>query len=141
MKKFKESLWFVIPFLVLSAVSVLHFIANMPKEPMYFRLMMRDPILWKALFNTYVRPFLISFVITLVFKLVWWRRYGEKTVAKKVDYLLVFLISLMAAAPWVGVFGAIYSMIFALQISILITFMFWVIDAVRERRKKKSAEE
>ena len=44
MKKFKELLWFIIPFLSLSAITIIYFVLNVGNGVNYLKFMISDPI-------------------------------------------------------------------------------------------------
>ena len=140
MKKFKEFLWFLIPFLCLSLVSVIYFISNTSNGAMYFRLMISDPFFVIALVNTFVPSFILSFIVVLIYKIAL-RFLSKKTVTSRKKQIIVFMISLIVSVCYIVImtrtFDFVNNTIFALQTGIIVTCVFWVIDAIKEKLNKK----
>ena len=144
MKKFKELLWFLIPFLCLSFISVIYFVLNTSNGAMYFRLMISDPFFIIALVNTFVPSLILSFVVVFIYKIIL-RFSSKKTVTGRKKHILVFLVSLVAPICYIIImtrtFDFVNNTIFALQTGIIVTFVFWVIDIIKENFKKKKARQ
>ena len=140
MKKFKEFLWFLIPFLCLSFVSVVCFALNTSNGAMYLRLMISDPIFIIALINSFIPSVVLSFVVVLVYKILL-RFLFKKTVTNRMRYIYIFLVSLIAPVLYIVVmtkaFDFIDNVVFSLQVGIIVTFIFWVIDFIKEKISKK----
>ena len=144
MKKFKEFLWFLIPFLCLSFISVIHFVLNTSNGAMYFRLMISDPFFIIALVNTFVPSLILSFVVVFIYKIIL-RFLSTKTLAGRKKHIIVFLVSLIAPICYIIImtrtFDFVNNTIFTLQTGIIVTFVFWVIDIIKENLKKKKARQ
>ena len=144
MKKFKEFLWFLIPFLCLSFISVIHFVLNTSNGAMYFRLMISDPFFIIALVNTFVPSLILSFVVVFIYKIIL-RFLSKKTLAGRKKHIIVFLVSLIAPICYIIImtrtFDFVNNTIFTLQTGIIVTFVFWVIDIIKENSKKKKARQ
>ncbi len=144
MKKFKEFLWFLIPFLCLSFISVIYFVLNTSNGAMYFRLMISDPFFIIALVNTFVPSLILSFVVVSIYKIIL-RFLSKKTVTGRKKHIIVFLVSLIAPICYIIImtrtFDFVNNMIFTLQTGIIVTFIFWVIDIIKENLKKKKARQ
>ena len=144
MKKFKEFLWFLIPFLCLSLVSVIYFILNTPNGAGYFRLMISDPFFIIALVNTFVPSLILSFVVVFIYKIIL-RFLSKKTVTGRKKHIIVFLVSLIAPICYIIImtrtFDFVNNTIFTLQTGIIVTFVFWVIDIIKENLKKTKARQ
>ena len=144
MKKFKEFLWFLIPFLCLSFISVIHFVLNTSNGAMYFRLMISDPFFIIALVNTFVPSLILSFVVVFIYKIIL-RFLSKKTLAGRKKHIIVFLVSLIAPICYIIImtrtFDFVNNTIFTLQTGIIVTFVFWVIDIIKENLKKKKARQ
>lgn len=140
MKKLKEFLWFLIPFLSLSFVSVIYFILNTTNGAMYFRLMVGDPFFLIALVNTFLPSLIMSFIVVLIYKIAF-RFLIKKPVTGRRKYIVIFLISLIAPILFIVImtrtFDFVNSTIFSLQTGIIVTFVFWVIDTIKLKRNKK----
>ena len=140
MKKFKEFLWFLIPFLCLSFISVIYFVLNTSNGAMYFRLMISDPFFIIALVNTFVPSLILSFVVVFIYKIIL-RFLSKKTVTGRKKHIIVFLVSLIAPICYIIImtrtFDFVNNTIFTLQTGIIVTFVFWVIDIIKENLKKK----
>ena len=144
MKKFKEFLWFLIPFLCLSFISVIYFVLNTSNGAMYFRLMISDPFFIIALVNTFVPSLILSFVVVFIYKIIL-RFLSKKTVTGRKKHIIVFLVSLIAPICYIIImtrtFDFVNNTIFTLQTGIIVTFVFWVIDIIKENLKKKKARQ
>ena len=144
MKKFKEFLWFLIPFLCLSFISVIYFVLNTSTGAMYFRLMISDPFFIIALVNTFVPSLILSFVVVFIYKIIL-RFLSKKTVTGRKKHIIVFLVSLIAPICYIIImtrtFDFVNNTIFTLQTGIIVTFVFWVIDIIKENLKKKKARQ
>ena len=144
MKKFKEFLWFLIPFLCLSFISVIYFVLNTSNGAMYFRLMISDPFFIIALVNTFVPSLILSFVVVLIYKIIL-RFLSKKTVTGRKKHIIVFLVSLIAPICYIIImtrtFDFVNNTIFTLQTGIIVTFVFWVIDIIKENLKKKKTRQ
>lgn len=143
-KKFKEFLWFLIPFLCLSFISVIYFVLNTSNGAMYFRLMISDPFFIIALVNTFVPSLILSFVVVFIYKIIL-RFLSKKTVTSRKKHIIVFLVSLIAPICYIIImtrtFDFVNNTIFTLQTGIIVTFVFWVIDIIKENLKKKKARQ
>lgn len=144
MKKFKEFLWFLIPFLCLSFISVIYFVLNTSNGAMYFRLMISDPFFIIALVNTFVPSLILSFVVVFIYKIIL-RFLSKKTVTGRKKHIILFLVSLIAPICYIIImtrtFDFVNNTIFTLQTGIIVTFVFWVIDIIKENLKKKKARQ
>ena len=144
MKKFKEFLWFLIPFLCLSFISVIYFVLNTPNGAMYFRLMISDPFFIIALVNTFAPSLILSFVVVFIYKIIL-HFLSKKTVTGRKKHIIVFLVSLIAPICYIIImtrtFDFVNNTIFTLQTGIIVTFVFWVIDIIKENLKKKKARQ
>ena len=144
MKKFKEFLWFLIPFLCLSFISLIYFVLNTSNGAMYFRLMISDPFFIIALVNTFVPSLILSFVVVFIYKIIL-RFLSKKTVTGRKKHIIVFLVSLIAPICYIIImtrtFDFVNNTIFTLQTGIIVTFVFWVIDIIKENLKKKKARQ
>ena len=144
MKKFKEFLWFLIPFLCLSFISVIYFVLNTSNGAMYFRLMISDPFFIIALVNTFVPSLILSFVVVFIYKIIL-RFLSKKTVTGRKKHIIVFLVSLIAPICYIIImtrtFDFVNNTIFTLQTGIIVTFVFWVIDKIKENLKKKKSRQ
>ena len=144
MKKFKEFLWFLIPFLCLSFISVIYFVLNTSNGAMYFRLMISDPFFIIALVNTFVPSLILSFVVVFIYKIIL-RFLSKKTLAGRKKHIILFLVSLIAPICYIIImtrtFDFVNNTIFTLQTGIIVTLVFWVIDIIKENLKKKKARQ
>ena len=142
MKKFKEILWFIIPFLSLSAITIIYFVLNVGNGANYLKFMISDPIFIIALVNTFIPPVILSFALVLVYKLVL-RFVFKKTVkGRKLNFIILYMVSVIAPIVYIvimkkGAFDLINNTIFTLQSGIIVTFIFWVVDVIKEKAKSK----
>lgn len=140
MKKFKEFLWFLIPFLCLSFISVIYFVLNTSNVA----IMISDPFFIIALVYTFVPSFILSFVVVFIYKIIL-RFLSKKTVTGRKKHIIVFLVSLIAPVCLIIImartFDFVNNTIFTLQTGMIVTFVFWVIDIIKENLKKKKARQ
>ena len=144
MKKFKEFLCFLIPFLCLSFISVIYFVLSTSNGAMYFRLMISDPFFIIALVNTFVPSLILSFVVVFIYKIIL-RFLSKKTVTGRKKHIIVFLVSLIAPICYIIImtrtFDFVNNTIFTMQTGIIVAFVFWVIDIIKENLKNKKARQ
>lgn len=96
MKKLKELLWFVIPFLFLSGISIVFIIPvnnAFIGVSNYLRLLVNDSLFLKALRNTFILPIILSIIVCLIYKLV--STFIKIQLSRKTEYIILFLLSLV----------------------------------------------
>ena len=101
MKKSKELLWFLIPFLLLPVAGSFGYLCqqidSVPRfvsAENYFLLFLRDPRFWPALFNTIISNWLAAAVLALVLGLaVRWLR-----VSRAAKYAILFTAAVVITA-------------------------------------------
>lgn len=150
MKKLKELLWFVIPFLFLSGISIVFIIPvnnAFIGVSNYLRLLVNDPLFLKALRNTFISPIILSIILCLIYKLV--STFIKIQLSRKTEYIILFLLSLLTTVIYMLIlthaFNILHNTVHAFQIGIIVTFIFWlaesVKDIIRNRFSNKPYEE
>lgn len=140
MKKFKEFLCFLIPFIVLSILSVIFFvlqyksvdvIGSMSSDE-YLKLMIKDPNFAVALVNSYVPPVIIGGVICAVYKAI--ALLKKINISRKTDYIILFVTGFIASVIYIIAltkrFDFTNNLVYAMQVSLVVAFIFWIIELV-----------
>ena len=142
MKKFKEFLCFFIPFLLLSALSVITFIRQCNSVDViqfmsgseYLKLMLKDPTFVFSLINSYIPPLIITIIFCAIYKAIAYFLREKITIKRLTNYLLLLLIGFITPVlyilPLTKFFDFTNNLIFCLQISLLAAFIFWLIELI-----------
>ena len=97
-----------------------------------------------ALVNTFVPSLILSFVVVFIYKIIL-RFLSKKTVTGRKKHIIVFLVSLIAPICYIIImtrtFDFVNNTIFALQTGIIVTFVFWVTDLIKEKTSKKKSNQ
>ncbi|MBQ8740396.1 MAG: hypothetical protein IJY79_02465 [Clostridia bacterium] len=149
MKKFKEFFWFLITFIILSVFTILTFVlqwksagvAGFVSGAGYLRLMFKDPIFFIALFNSYVPPVIIGGVLCAVYKVITFTLRKSINITRKTDYIILFAIGFIIPVIYIIAFTKKFdftsNLVFALQVSLIVTFIFWLVELVISKIKRK----
>lgn len=136
-KKLKELLWFVIPFLFLSGISIVFIIPvnnAFIGVSNYLRLLVNDPLFLKALRNTFILPIILSIIVCLMYKLV--STFIKIQLSRKTEYIILFLLSLVPPVIYTLIlthaFNIVHNTVHAFQVGIIVTFIFWLAESVKE---------
>ncbi|MEE1077333.1 MAG: hypothetical protein UHY68_08765 [Acutalibacteraceae bacterium] len=145
MNKLKEFLYFLIPFLGLGFISVVYFILNTANGASDFKLILSDPFFIITLVSSFIPSIIISLVVVLIYKFSL-RFLFKKVITNKKRYIYIFLISIIASILYILImtkaFDIVNNTIFSLQVGIIVTFIFWTADLIKEKAsKKKSSQE
>lgn len=145
MNKLKEFLYFLIPFLGLGFISVVYFILNTANGASDFKLILSDPFFIITLVSSFIPSIIISLVVVLIYKFSL-RLLFKKVITNKKRYIYIFLISIIASILYILImtkaFDIVNNTIFSLQVGIIVTFIFWTADLIKEKAsKKKSSQE
>ncbi len=144
MKKVKEFLWFLIPFLSLGIASVISFILTTEYSADDFILMLSNPFSIITIIFSFIPSVILSFVVVIIYKILL-KHLFKKSIEDKKKYIYIFLISLIAPVLYIVImtraFNIIDNTIFSLQVGIIVTFVFWVIDLIKEKVNKKKQEQ
>lgn len=138
MKKIKEFLMFLIPFAALSALSVIWFAINTQVGVRYLKLMVADPFFIIALMHTFVPSIIMSLIVCLIYKLLVF--LFKRKMTRKQNYIILFVLSLIPPVIYILImtrtFDIVNNTIFTLQIGIIVTFIFWLAESVKEIIRK-----
>ena len=105
MKKWKELLWFLIPFVLSPIVGTLGYLCEqVDMTPQflgienYFQLFIKDPRFWESVLRTLLLEWMICAVLALVLGLaVRWIR-----MPRAAKYVVIFAVAtLVAVVPWI----------------------------------------
>ena len=147
MNKRKELLWFLIPFLLLPVASSFGFLhEQIDAVPQfisvenYYRLFLRDPMFWSALFNTIISQWLIAAVLVLVLGLaVRWLR-----VSRAAKYVILFAAAVVVTAViWcVGMrlMPRWYNLLYFVTYGNAAAFFAWLAECIWTAVKKPKQE-
>lgn len=134
MKKLKELLWFIIPFLFLSGIYIVFLIpANNAFIGIsnYSRLLVNDPLFLKALRNTFIPPIILSIIVCLIYILV--SSFIKTQLRRKTEYIILFLLSLLTTVIYMLIlthaFNIVHNTVHAFQVGIIVTFIFWLAES------------
>lgn len=141
MKKMKECLWFLIPFLSLTAVLTAYVSLNTTNVVTYINFLISEPFFIITFVYSFVPTFIISVTAVLIYKIAL-RRFFKKTKANRaINYFLILLISLVVHivyfAIWSSYFDRVLNALFTLLSGISITFVFWFLDILRDKVSEK----
>lgn len=141
MKKLKELLWFIIPFLFLSGTYTVFLIpANNAFIGIsnYSRLLVNDPLFLKALRNTFIPPIILSIIVCLIYILV--SSFIKTQLRRKTEYIILFLLSLLTTVIYMLIlthaFNIVHNTVHAFQVGIIVTFIFWLAESVNDIIRK-----
>lgn len=138
MKKLKEFLMLLIPFAVLSVLSAIWFAVNTGGGIRYLRLIISESFFAIALVNTFVPCVIISFILCLIYKLIIFLFKIKLT--RKRNYIVLFLLSLIVPVVYILIltrtFDIVNNTIYTLQIGIIVTFIFWLAELIKEIMEK-----
>ena len=149
MKKFKEFLYFFIPFIILSVLSVIFFVMQLKNADVvgfiggteYLKLMLKDPTFFVALFNSYIPPVIIGAVLCAVYKVITLVLHKKLNITRKVDYIILLSIGFITPVIYIIAFTKRFdftnNLVYALQVSIIVTFIFWLIELVVSKFRKE----
>lgn len=142
MKRLKEFFYFLIPFILLSIISVAFFVLQLKNADVikfmggtqYLKLMMSDPFMIIALINSFIPPVVIGTVLCAVYKVIALAMRNKIELTRKTDYIILFAIGFIIPVIYIIAltkrFDFTNNLIFALQVSIITTFIYWLIELV-----------
>ncbi len=150
MKKFKEFLWFLIPFILLSIISVVFFILQLKNADVigfmggtqYLKLMISDPFMIIALINTFIPPVIIGAVLCAVYKFITLALRKKLPITRKADYIILLAIGFITSIIYIIAltkrFDFTNNLVFALQVSLIVTFVYWLVELVVDKFKREN---
>lgn len=147
MKKKKELLWFLIPFVLLTVWSVFGPLIPLsnPETSLigenYVKLLMADPTFWVAAGNTLLLYWAVGGVLALVLGLLVCLLRRWVSLSRCLWYVAVFAIAtLMAMTVWIAaewLVPTVYSWLFFMQIGNVAAFFVWLAEAIVTAFKTK----
>lgn len=157
MKKGKELLFFIVPFILLCGLLVLCFAfrpqgAGFFSTAQYLSAFMKDAIFVRALINTFAWPIVMAVLSCLIYKTVSIKARKKGTIKRKTDYIILFLLAVLVSGVYFFVTEklrydiyytgtiALINCIFILQIGAVVTFLFWLAELITERRKNRQVK-
>lgn len=152
MKKGKELLFFIVPFILLCGLLVLCFAFRQPSTAQYLSAFMKDAIFVRALINTFAWPIVMAVLSCLIYKTVSIKARKKGTIKRKTDYIILFLLAVLVSGVYFFVTEklrydiyytgtiALINCIFILQIGAVVTFLFWLAELITERRKNRQVK-
>ncbi len=148
MKKLKEFLFFLISFIILSVFSIIFFIMQLKNvdvigfigSTQYLELMLKDPTFIIALINSYIPPVIIGVVLGAVYKVITFTLRKNITITRKLDYIILLAIGFVVPVIYIIAltkrFDFTNNLVFALQVSLITTFIYWLIELAVSKFKK-----
>ena len=151
MNKWKELLWFLIPFVLLTVGSVCTTVAELSEIPQYIiggdeyvKLLLADPLFWVAVGNTLLSYWLMSALlggaIGAVFSLL---RLWIK-LPRVVGYVAIFVLpTLLIMGMWMAQMGWSrfgYACVYAVQVGNAAAFFAWLAKRIWAVVKKRKQE-
>ena len=145
MNKLKEFLWFLIPFLCLSVISVLYFILTTENGASYIMSNIGDPffVIIEIIFP-FILAMTFSLVSIIIYRVLLYCVFKKKITYKKI-YIFTFLISIITTVLmfllYSSSFNIVSDCIFSLQVGIISTFICWVTDLIKDKISKNKTEQ
>lgn len=139
MNKLKEFLWFLIPFFCLGVISVLSFILTTENGASFLMSNFDDPFFIIIIIFSFIPAVMLSLVVVIIYKVLMHFAL-KKSIADNKKYIYLLLISIITTVIYLLImtrtFDIVNGTIFSLQVGIIVTFVFWVIDFIKERVNK-----
>ncbi len=147
MKKWKELLWFLIPFLLSPIVGALGYLCEqVDMAPQflgienYFQLFIKDPRFWESVLRTLLLEWMICAVLALVLGLaVRWIR-----MPRAAKYVVIFAVAtLIAVVPWITSVRLIprwYNLLNFVRYGNAVAFFAWLAECLWTTVKKPKQE-
>ena len=144
MKKLKEFLWFLIPFLCLSVISVVYFILTTEYKVADFTAMLGNPFSIVTIIFSYIPAVILPSIVVIIYKASMHFVF-KKRIADNKKYIYFLLISAISTVLYLLImtrtFDIIDNTIFSLQVGIIVTFIFWSIDLIKDKISKNKTEQ
>ena len=152
MKKFKEFLIFLISFILLGGLMILTFFSQANSTDVtgimsgtnYLKLILGDPTFIFALINSYLPIVAVSIILCTIYKIIVYIAKDKLNITRKLNYIILFSISFITPIIYIlaltKFFDFTNNLIFSLQVSTIVTFVFWLIELAHEKvkwRKRK----
>ena len=152
MKKFKEFLIFLISFILLGGLMILTFFSQANSTDVtgimsgtnYLKLILGDPTFIFALINSYLPIVAVSIILCTIYKIIVYIAKDKLNITRKLNYIILFSISFITPVIYIlaltKFFDFTNNLIFSLQVSTIVTFVFWLIELAHEKvkwRKRK----
>lgn len=151
MKKRKELLWFLIPFVLLAVGSIWVTVAELTEIPQYImggeqyvKLLLADPLFWVAVGNTLLGYWLMGVFLGGAVSVVALLLHLWVPLSRRWGYVAVFTVStLIALGIWIAQMGLSrlgYVCVYAVQIGNAAAFFAWLAECVWTAVKKPKQE-
>ena len=139
MKKFKEFLIFLISFILLGGLMILTFFSQANSTDVtgimsgtdYLKLILGDPTFIFALINSYLPIVAVSIILCAIYKIIVYIAKDKLNISRKLNYIILFSISFITPIIYIlaltKFFDFTNNLIFSLQVSTIVTFVFWLI--------------
>lgn len=152
MKRLKEFLIFLISFILLGGLMILTFVLQANNADVigftggieYLKLMLGDPTFIFALINSYLPIVTVSIILCAIYKIIIYIAKDKLNITRKLNYIIIFGISFIAPIIYIlamtKFFDLTNNLIFSLQVSTIVTFVFWLIELAHKKfkgRKRK----
>ena len=153
MKKFKEFLIFLISFILLGGLMILTFFSQANSTDVtgimsgtnYLKLILGDPTFIFALINSYLPIVAVSIILCAIYKIIVYIAKDKLNITRKLNYIILFSISFITPVIYIlaltKFFDFTNNLIFSLQVSTVVTFVFWLIELVFSKFKKEETYE
>ena len=141
-KKFKEFLFFLASFVLLGGLMILTFVLQANNADVigftggidYLKLMLGDPTFIFALINSYLPIVAVSIILCAIYKIIVYIAKDKLNITRKLNYIILFSISFITPVIYIlaltKFFDFTNNLIFSLQVSTVVTFVFWLIELV-----------
>ena len=152
MKKFKEFLFFALAFILLGGLMILTFVLQAKSIDVigftdgidYLKLMISDPTFVFALINSYLPIVAVSIILCTIYKIIVYITKDKINITRKLNYIILFSISFITPVIYIlaltKFFDFTNNLIFSLQVSTIVTFVFWFIELICNKIKRRKSK-
>lgn len=153
MKRLKEFLLFLISFILLGGLMILTFVLQANSTDVvgfmggidYLKLILGDSTFIFALINSYLPIVAVSIILCTIYKIIVYIAKDKFNITRKLNYIILFSISFITPVIYIlamtKFFDFTNNLIFSLQVSTIVTFVFWLIELVFSKLKKEDTYE
>ena len=100
----------------------------------YLKLILGDPTFIFALINSYLPIVAVSIILCAIYKIIVYIAKDKLNISRKLNYIILFSISFITPIIYIlaltKFFDFTNNLIFSLQVSTVVTFVFWLIELV-----------
>ena len=152
MKRIKEFLLFLISFILLGGLMILTFVLQANSTDVtgimsgtdYLKLILGDPTFIFALINSYLPIIAVSIILCAIYKIIIYIAKDKLNISRKLNYIILFSISFITPIIYIlaltKFFDFTNNLIFSLQVSTIVTFVFWLIELSHEKIKGRKTQ-